>query len=99
LRAVGSNAPIGVTHAVAMVVAAAAWPAIHVLPWRTDYYRWLRTLSFKNVESIIFDQMLPRIAHYWTRADMERLCGLLEGGSPRIEFVQGNSWHANIRKG
>ena len=98
LRAVGSKAPIGVTHALAKVVAAAAWPAIHVLPWRTDYYRWLRSLSFKNVESIIFDQMLPRIAHYWTRADMERLCGLLQGGTPTIEYVQGNSWHARITK-
>ena len=27
-----------------------AWPAIRALPWRTDYYRRLRTLSFKNVE-------------------------------------------------
>ena len=55
-------------------------------------------LSFKNVESIIFDQMLPHIAHYWTREDMHRLAGLLDGGRPQIEFVQGNSWHANIAK-
>ena len=59
------------------------------IPFRTDYYRRLRTLSFRNVESIIFDQMLPHIAHYWTREDMERLAGLLDGGRPRIEFVAG----------
>jgi hypothetical protein len=70
-----------------------------MLPWQTDYYRRLRTLSFKNVELIIFDQMLPRIAHYWTRADMEHLTGLCEGGRATIEFVQGNSWHARIVKG
>jgi hypothetical protein len=29
---------------------------------------------------------------------MERLTGLLPGGRPHIEFVQGNSWHANISK-
>ena len=75
-----------------------AWPMIQTLPFQTDYYRRLRTLSFKNVESIIFDQMLPHIAHYWTRADMERLAGALEGGRLRIEFVQGNSWHANIAR-
>ena len=77
---------------------ALAWPALRTLPFRTDYYRRLRTLSFENVESIIFDQMLPHIAHYWTREDMERLTGALEGGRPHIEFVQGNSWHANITK-
>ena len=98
-RAMGSRLPISVTHAVAKGVTALAWPAIQTFPFRTDYYRRLRTLSFKNVESIIFDQMLPHIAHYWTRADMERLAGLLDGGRPHIEFVQGNSWHAQHREG
>ena len=97
-RAMGSRMPLGVTHAVAKTVTALAWPAIKTFPFRTDYYRRLRTLSFKNVESIIFDQMLPHIAHYWTRADMEGLTGALAGGRPSIEFVQGNSWHANIAR-
>jgi 2-polyprenyl-3-methyl-5-hydroxy-6-metoxy-1,4-benzoquinol methylase len=97
-RALGSRLPLNVTHAVAKGVTALAWPAIRTFPFRTDYYRRLRTLSFKNVESIIFDQMLPHIAHYWTREDMQRLTGQLAGGRPSIEFVQGNSWHANIAK-
>jgi len=97
-RAMGSRMPLGLTHAVAKTVTALAWPAIKTLPFRTDYYRRLRTLSFKNVESIIFDQMLPHIAHYWTREDMERLTGQLAGGRATIEFVQGNSWHANVKK-
>jgi 2-polyprenyl-3-methyl-5-hydroxy-6-metoxy-1,4-benzoquinol methylase len=97
-RALGSRLPIGATHAVAKVVTALAWPAIHTIPWRTDYYRYLRKLSFKNVESIIFDQMLPQIAHYWTRSDMEHLTGLLPSGRAEIEFVQGNSWHVRVAK-
>lgn len=98
-RAMGSRLPLSVTHGIAKAVTALAWPAIQTFPFRTDYYRRLRTLSFKNVESIIFDQMLPHIAHYWTREDMERLTGSLPGGRARIEFVQGNSWHANVTKG
>jgi SAM-dependent methyltransferase len=97
-RAFGSRAPMEVTQAVAKGVTLLAWPAFHLLPFRTDYYRYLRTLSFRNVEAIIFDQMLPRIAHYWTRADMERLCAQLAGGKAHIEFVQGNSWHATITR-
>jgi len=97
-RAMGSRLPLSVTHGIAKAVTALAWPAIQTFPFRTDYYRRLRTLSFKNVESIIFDQMLPHIAHYWTRADMERLTSLLAGGRARIEFVDGNSWHATITK-
>jgi 2-polyprenyl-3-methyl-5-hydroxy-6-metoxy-1,4-benzoquinol methylase len=98
LRAVGSRAPIGVSHALAKSIAAAAWPIMRVAPFRTDYYRWIRTLSFHNVESIIFDQMLPRIAHYWTRADMHALVDPLPGASPFIEHVQGNSWHVRVTK-
>jgi hypothetical protein len=69
-----------------------------VLPWRTDYYGALKTLSFKNVEAIIFDQMLPRIANYWTRSEMESLTHSLPSGEVDLEFVQGNSWHACVRK-
>ena len=94
LRFLGSNLPITMSRAVAQGVTLAAWPAIRLLPWRTDYYRRLRSLSFRNVESIIFDQMLPHITNYWTKNDMMRLLSGLERGIPRLEFVQGNSWHA-----
>ena len=98
LRMLGSKLPIGMSRTLAQGVTLVAWPAIRVLPWRTDYYRRLRTLSFRNVESIIFDQMLPRIAHYWTKEEMERLLAPLERGVTRIEFVQGNSWHVRNAK-
>ena len=98
LRAIGSTLPIKMSHVIAKGVAAAAWPSLRLLPWRTDYYKRLRSLSFRNVENIIFDQMLPRIAHYWTKQDMERLAAVLPEGIPHIEFVQGNSWHVRIAK-
>jgi 2-polyprenyl-3-methyl-5-hydroxy-6-metoxy-1,4-benzoquinol methylase len=96
-RQLGSRLPVRVTHAIAKVTTAAIWPALHLIPWRTAYYRNLRTLSFGNVESIVFDQMLPRISHYWSRAEMEGLVDPL-GGRARVEFVQGNSWHVCVTK-
>jgi 2-polyprenyl-3-methyl-5-hydroxy-6-metoxy-1,4-benzoquinol methylase len=98
LRVLGSNLPITVSRTIAQGVTLAAWPAIRLLPWRTDYYRKLRSLSFRNVESIIFDQMLPHIANYWTKSDMQRLLAPLAGGTSHIEFVQGNSWHSRTVK-
>jgi 2-polyprenyl-3-methyl-5-hydroxy-6-metoxy-1,4-benzoquinol methylase len=97
-RFVGSRMPIGATHALAKVTSRVAWPFLRRLPFRTEYYRRLRELSAKNVESIIFDQMLPHIAHYWTKRDMERLAARLDRGELFLEFVQGNSWHARITK-
>ena len=67
-------------------------------PFRTEYYRYIRSLSFRNVESIIFDQMLPRISNYYTEADMNALVRPLANGTPFIQRVQGNSWHARITK-
>jgi SAM-dependent methyltransferase len=96
-RFVGSRLPIGATHAVAKVTTALAWPVMKRIPFRTEYYNHLKTLSKKNVESIIFDQMLPHIAHYWTRTDMEELVRPLRG-EPTIELVQGNSWHVRVVK-
>ena len=94
----GSQLPLGVTHAVAKVVTlVVVWPGLHLLPLRTEYYRSLRRLSFGNVQSIVFDQMLPKIANYWSRSDMDRLTRPL-GGSVHLEFVQGNSWHVRITK-
>jgi len=81
LRGVGSRLPVRATHAIAKGVTLAAWPAIHAFPWRTEYYRRLKSLSFKNVESIIFDQMLPHIAHYWSESEMTTLVRSLRGGA------------------
>lgn len=97
LRIVGSKAPISVTHGIARGVTLAAWPMLKLAPWRTDYYRRIGSLSFKNVESIVFDQMLPRIANYWTEQDMRRLVRPL-GGRVAVEFVQGNSWHVKVTR-
>src|SRR5262249_36718451 len=98
LRAVGSRLPVGASHAIAKAIALAAWPVFKLAPFRTDYYRRLGSLSFRNVELIIFDQILPHIAHYWSRNDMETLAKPLAGGKAEIEFVQGNSWSMRIAR-
>jgi SAM-dependent methyltransferase len=96
-RSVGSRLPLPLAHLLARALAVAARPAFGLLPWRTEYYRNLRRLSFRNVESIIFDQILPRTTHYWTRREVEDLVAPLDGRAT-VEFVQGNSWHMRVAK-
>jgi cyclopropane fatty-acyl-phospholipid synthase-like methyltransferase len=97
LRFVASRLPIKAAHVLAKGVTVVAWPAFKILPWRNSYYRTLKKLSFKNVESIIFDQIIPHISHYWTRGDLEALTTPL-GGKAHIELVQGNSWHVRVER-
>lgn len=97
LRFFGSRLPIAITDMMAWVITAFAWPFFQLMPFRTEYYQNLKKLSFRNIKLIILDQMIPRIAHYWTEEDMKRLTAPL-GGSAFIEFVQGNSWTARVTK-
>ena len=97
LRAVGSRLPMLASRALAKSITLAAWPAIQFTPWKTDYYKNLKKLSFNNVECIILDQMIPRISHYWTAQEMRGLLSPLKGRLS-LEFVQGNSWHARLTK-
>ncbi len=97
LRALGSRLPLPISHLMAKAVTALSWPLIRGLPWKTDYYRNLKSLSFRNVESIIFDQMIPHIAHYWTRDAMIALTQPL-GGRVAVSLVQGNSWNVVVHK-
>ena len=65
---------------------------------RIAYFRLLRRFGFRHLRAIVFDQMLPKIAHYWPRATVEQLMreqGLLD---LRLIWVNKMSWCAIGRK-
>jgi SAM-dependent methyltransferase len=97
-QALLSRVPIRGLHAVSIVPAAILWLALRLgLGW-TEYARFLRRCSFRHLRSIVFDQLLPRIAHYWPRARVEQL--LTEAGleDVRLAWVNQVSWSAIGRK-
>jgi hypothetical protein len=51
-------------------------------------------MSFRHVRAIVFDQLLPRIANYWPRAEVERL--MHDAGLRQVELAWVNrmSWCA-----
>ena len=54
----------------------------------------LRQFSFRHLRPIVFDQMLPKIAHYWPRMTVEKMLrgqGLLD---VRLIWVNELSWCA-----
>jgi hypothetical protein len=58
------------------------------------YLRLLRRLGFRYLRSIVFDQMLPKISHYWRRETVESMMreqGLLD---VRLIWVNEVSWSA-----
>jgi SAM-dependent methyltransferase len=92
--AVFSRLPVALVHHLSLYPAAALWLLLRLGFGRIAYFGLLRRLSFRHQRSIVFDQMLPKIAHYWPRETVERMMcdqGLLD---VRLSWVNQMSWCA-----
>jgi SAM-dependent methyltransferase len=90
--------PASWVHALSIVPAAVLWIMLRTGLDQIAYFRLLRTFTFKHLRSIVFDQMLPRIANYWTRPEVD---ALMQGaGLVDVELIWVNemSWAARGRK-
>jgi hypothetical protein len=78
--------------------AALLWTLLRLGFGRISYFDLIRTFSFRHLRSIVFDQMLPRIAHYWPREKVESL--MHEAGLTDLDLVWVNemSWAALGRR-
>lgn len=61
-------------------------------PWKSPYLRFLRGLSFRHREAIVFDQLLPSIAHYWTREEALALVAGFPVHVTNVTHTRGMSW-------
>ena len=89
-----SRLPVGLVHHLAIYPTALLWLLLRFGFGRIAYFRLLRQFSFRQVRSIVFDQMLPKIAHYWPRATVEQMLreqGLIDMSSM---WVNEMSWCA-----
>jgi multidrug transporter EmrE-like cation transporter len=72
-RALFSRLPIGLVHHLSLYPTVGLWIALRLGVGRIRYFELLRRLAFAHIRLIVFDQMLPKIAHYW-RARRSRRC-------------------------
>lgn len=89
-----SRLPVGVVHHLSLYPSALLWVLLRAGFGRIAYFELLRRLSFGHLRSIVFDQMLPKIAHYWPRDTVERMMrgqGLRE---IRLQWINEMSWCA-----
>lgn len=93
-----SKMPIGWVHGLSVIPTAILWLALRCGLGGIAYFRLIKTFSFRHLRSIVFDQMLPRIANYWRRDEVEKL--MHDAGLSEIElqWVNEMSWAARGRK-
>jgi len=92
-----SRLPLAWVSALAHVPTALLWTGLRLLPrgWLgLEYLRLLRGFPYSHLHHIIFDQMLPRIAHYWKREEVLDLMARSGLREVRILHVNGMSWAA-----
>jgi SAM-dependent methyltransferase len=93
-RALFSRLPIGVTHHLSLYPAILIWLLVRLGIRPIEYFRLIGKLTFSHLRAIVFDQMLPRIAHYWPR---ETVAGMMtEAGLEDVSLTWVNqmSWSA-----
>jgi SAM-dependent methyltransferase len=93
-KVIFSRLPIGVVHQLSLYPSLALWVALRLGLNSTQYFRMLRQLSFRHLRSIVFDQMLPKIANYWSGETVETLMRESKLVDIRLAWVNEMSWSA-----
>jgi SAM-dependent methyltransferase len=93
-RALFSRLPIAFLHHLALYPTAILWLLLRLDFGNVAYFGFLRRVSFQHLRSIVFDQMLPKIAHYWPRGTVERMMREQGLRDVRLIWVNEVSWSA-----
>jgi SAM-dependent methyltransferase len=93
-----SKLPVSLVHHLALYPTGLLFVLLRLGVTPIAYFKLIRRFGFAHLRSIVFDQMLPRIAQYWSRAEVEAL--MLEAGleDVRLDWVNEMSWAASGRK-
>jgi SAM-dependent methyltransferase len=91
-HALFSRMPLSMVNAIAWLPACVLWVLVRVGYTPVEYLKLLRRFSLPHIHHICFDQMLPRIAHYWRQEDAVALLEQAGLENIRVEAVNDVSW-------
>jgi SAM-dependent methyltransferase len=93
-----SRLPVSWVHHLSLYPTALLWVLLRCGVRPITYFKLIASFGFGHLRSIVFDQMLPRIANYWSRAEVEQLmtqAGLVD---LQLDWVNEMSWAAVGRR-
>jgi SAM-dependent methyltransferase len=93
-RMLFSRLPIGLTHHLSLYPAALVWALLRLGVYPIEYFRLIAKFDFPHLRAIVFDQMLPRIAHYWPRETVASMMAEAGLDDVRLTWVNEMSWSA-----
>jgi SAM-dependent methyltransferase len=93
-KALFSRLPIQVVDHLSLYPSIMLWLALHLGFGRTEYFKMIRGFSFRHLRAMVFDQMLPKIAHYWPRDAVAKMMEEAGLQNVRLQWVNEISWAA-----
>ncbi len=93
-NALFSRLPVAIVHHLSLYPAALLFVLLRLGIRPIAYFRLIAQFGFGHLRSIVFDQMLPRIAHYWSRDEVAALMQTAGLQDVQIEWVNEMSWAA-----
>jgi SAM-dependent methyltransferase len=97
-RILFARMPLRMVYHLSLFPAALVWVILRLGLGRIEYYQLLRRFTFSQLRVIVFDQMIPRITHYWPRREVEKLMSSAGLEGVRLIFVNEMSWSGSGRK-
>ena len=71
---------------------------LKIYPTKSQYWTRARKMNRYVLEQIIIDQLIPKIAHYYSRTELLTLYKHLDYKDIQIHNTNGNSWSILIKK-
>jgi SAM-dependent methyltransferase len=89
-----SRMPIRLVHALSIFPASLLWLLVRCGLGGTEYFRLLKRFTFRHLRSIVFDQMLPRTARYYSEKEVRELMAQTGLEDIQLHWVNQISWAA-----
>jgi hypothetical protein len=89
-----SRLPVALVHHLSLYPTLFLYPILRIFNFKSKYLNLLKKFSFRHLRSIVFDQMLPVIANYWTREQVSELMHGADLTNVEIQMVNDMSWAA-----
>lgn len=68
-----SKLPLPLVHVLSYLFSIPLWVIVKIFKAPTDYLKQLANFKFWHIQSIVFDQLIPRVANYWSKQEVIEL--------------------------
>jgi len=87
-----SKLPISVLHLLSYCFSIPLYFFVQLIPQSSPYLKQISQFKFNHLHSIVFDQLLPKIANYYKKEDAEQLLIKHKLKNIGISHINKNSW-------